>query len=120
MTYKCCGLKHKPKQYQVFGKLYANCNGNDHFPKVFFTKGNPQRHALIKAKSVDAGPALEGLLRMNAGSIPTNLAFEVANPPRGNQGHHTALCMPALHNDLAGGTAGPDSVEEQHAGDLGL
>lgn len=38
------------------------------------------KDVLIKAKSMDASPALEELLRMNAGSVPTNLAFGVANP----------------------------------------
>lgn len=75
----------------MFGKLYANCNENNNFCKVFFTEGNPQRHALIKAKSMDAGPALEGLLRMNAGSIPTNLAFEMANPPEGKGPPHSPV-----------------------------
>lgn len=74
MTWRCCGQKHKAKQYRVFGKLHARCNENNHFAEVFFTKGNPQRHVLIKAKSMDAGPALEELLRMNAGSVPTNPA----------------------------------------------
>jgi len=63
----------------VFGKLCANRNENNHFTEVFLTKGNPQRHVLIKAKPMDAGPALEELLRMNAGSVPAHLAFEVAN-----------------------------------------
>ncbi|XP_034068255.1 uncharacterized protein LOC117543794 [Gymnodraco acuticeps] len=50
-TFSCkrCGSKHKPQQCPAFGKQCSNCQGQNHFAKQCFSKGNERK----KGKSVN-------------------------------------------------------------------